>query len=137
MTSRSMKPTYRLVSALLLLGWLFATGVILLEHGGAIGPGYVTEATDHSRCDEKPGHEVHPHDVATTSRPADQSVSLSPILSGSVDKLSFGLLVARLRAIRPSEARSEVNSWPLDERSSGWLFVCRTARPIRAPVIVA
>lgn len=133
MISHFIRPFRGLISSILLFSWLFATGAILIEHGGAIGPGYFTEAKDHSARHEGPGHEAHSHDLATTSRPTDHQIAPSPIPVAPLDNSILELTVAQLREVENSQTAIELTERPSDEGSSVWLIVCRTASPVRAP----
>jgi hypothetical protein len=123
---------------MLLLGWLLATGHVVAEHGGeARQPGHHEMAVSHDHDDhhDAPAQDSHGHDLMTT---AAQTSSLSAQIAAMAAWLPLhDSLVERLTAMLREAAEPqlgiEIGDAPLDERSSGWLLVCRTSQQVRGP----
>jgi hypothetical protein len=123
---------------MLLLGWLLATGHVVTEHGGERGqPGHHEIAVSHDHDDhhDAPARDTHRHDLMAT---AAQSASLTaqiaamsawvPLHDSLIERLT-----AMLREAEGPQLGIEHGDAPLDERSSGWLLVCRTSQQVRGP----
>ena len=128
---------------MLLLGWLFATGHVVAEHGGETGQAVQHEAVVGHPADDDhhdaPVPDAHLHDLMTTApqpvSPMAQFAAMAvwvPLCDAFVERLA-----AMLRAAAEPQVGIGVGDSPLDERSSGWLLVCQTALPVRGPSLVA
>lgn len=137
-----MRFPLRVFAVLTFLGWLFATGHVVLWHGGeANGEAMQTLAGAHDDHDhDAPEQDEHHHHDLTLVASGQSSKTvevkiLAPIWLPVLDDLA-----ARLTALVCEEEKSHRNfdssKSPPDERASGWLLVCQTALPVRGPSLV-
>ncbi|MEQ1852792.1 MAG: hypothetical protein ABMA01_14535 [Chthoniobacteraceae bacterium] len=134
-----MRFTLRLTAALVLFGWLFAIGHLAVEHGAiafaAVDHELIGHDDDHH--DDDPEH--HHHDLSVLppgplTKATDED-ALAPVWISLHDELAASL--TRLQRDSSQSHRNACfgNAAP-DARASGWLLVCRTARPVRGPSVV-
>ena len=137
-----MRFPLRVLAVLTFLGWLFATGHVVLSHGGeANGETMQTLASKHDDhhhdAPDPAGH--HHHDLTlVTAGQSTKTVEvkvLAPIWLPLLDDLA-----ARLTALSREEEKShgdlDSSKSPPDERAAGWLLVVQTALPVRGPSLV-
>ena len=133
-----MQLFHRTIAVMLLLGWLFAIGHVVAEHGGEMGQaGHHDAVGGHGEDDhhDAPVPDSHRHDLTATATPSAnltaQIAAMSvwvPIYDAFVERLA-----AMLREAAEPRVGIGVGDSPPDERSSGWLLVCQTAHPVRGP----
>jgi hypothetical protein len=127
---------HRTIAVMLLLGWLVATGHVVAEHGGEMAlPGHHENADGHGDDDhhDAPAPDSHQHDLTATqsAKSAEQTAAMPvwvPLYDTFVERLA-----AMLREAAEPQVGIGVEDPPLDERSSGWLLVCRTSLQVRGP----
>ena len=127
----------RLLAVVVLLALLGAGIHMALEHGGSsVAVHRIAHCHDHGDCPHGQNAE-HLHDLNLSTqghigKDLLQSPQWIPL---------FELDLARLTALlrHPQTAFRHLPVFPhcWDERASGWLFVCRTALPARAPSLLA
>lgn len=137
-----MRSFNRAFCLLTLLGWLFATGHVALEHGGVVDGGAHhalaggADDDDHDDDAPAPGGEHHHHDLSVMDRGQSmKAVELEAIMPVWVPL--FDVLAEHIASVRRQRLDMRVpltfEHAPPDERASGWLLVCRTALPVRGP----
>lgn len=134
-----MPLSHRIITLTLLLVWLFATGHVVSEHGGMKAEaGHHEDVVSHldDGHDHGPQHGSHAHDLTTVvvAHSVKSLVAMPirlPLQHALVERLT-----AMLRAATEPQEGIGVGDSELDRRSSGWLLVCQTARPVRGPSLV-
>jgi len=137
----------RRISFWLLLGWLFATGHVLWSHGGMTAERVLMIGQEHEDDDEDaddvPIHHhgpAHHHDLDFAGvTPAVEQIVKVPAPNLAALDFSMWLLPAILapREIVAKEPRLGWEHAPPDRRQEGWLQICRSALPVRAPARLA
>lgn len=130
---------FRRLIALLVLFALVCAGVHMASEHGSYS--VVSSQTahihhhDHDSCPFAHHHSgEHYHDFnASASAVGAKHLLQTPHW---VPLFEPDLVTALLRELR-STADTPAYPAPNDERTSGWLFVCRTALPVRAPALLA
>ena len=136
-----MRTHKRLIAFLLLLGWLFATGHVALQHGGVANGGahhaLVGDGDDDDHDDDAPPQDSHHHhhDLTVVGdgkvAKCEQTV-LAPVWLPLCDALIARLAAALRDASEPRLLPGPEHS-PPDQRAFGWLLACRSALPVRGP----
>ena len=130
-----MSNARRVITLCLLLGWLFAIGHVVTEHGAIVTAGVQVEPAGHH--DDGPDHDGdHHHDLTVMAAgqlaKAAEHKALAPvwvpICSALVERLT-----AMLREAEESRGAFEYRDSSRDEREAGWLHVVQTALPVRGP----
>ena len=139
-----MRHAHRVIAFVILLGWLFATGHVALEHGGVADGGathaQAADGTDHDHDDDGPAHDGdHHHDLTALmggqfAKAADHK-TLAPVWVPLCSALMEGP-TAMLREANESGGNFDFGCAPPDARASGWLLVLQTALPVRGPSLV-
>jgi hypothetical protein len=130
----------RSIAALVLLGWLFAIGHLATEHGAGAFSSVDHELIGHDddHHDEDPEH--HHHDLSVLApgplTKAAEHDGFAPVWIALYDEFAARLTLLQ-RDAEQSRGTSSLGNAPPDARASGWLLVCRTARPVRGPSLVA
>jgi hypothetical protein len=128
------------LAALVLSLWVLALGHVALEHCAAMNGGCAVVCvppSGHDHHDEH-GDDAHHHFSVLTSSPLAKVLDLKMPVSWTVG--DWALADCLLEGWRDSEEpRGIGGSWesPPDERTTGWLLVCHTARPARGPSLAA
>ncbi len=143
-----MRSYRRIFAFLTLLGWLFATGHVALEHDGVADGGahhaLPGGADDDDHDDDAPPqdgeHHRHHHDLSALSagqwvKSAEQK-TLAPVWVPLFDALAVRL-TAMLREGREPRLLRTYEHAPPDERAFGWLLVSQTALRVRGPSLTA
>ena len=140
-----MRALHRILAFLTLLGWLFATGHVALEHGGVADGGahhaLFGGADDDDHDDDGPAQdEEHHHHDFSALNDAQWMKSAEHKALAPVWMPLFDVLVERfadmLREGREPRLFRTCEHAPPDERAFGWLLVCQTAHPVRGPSLV-
>jgi hypothetical protein len=135
-----VKSSRSLLAALVLSVWVLALGHVALEHCAAMSGGCAVAcapSAGHDHHDEH-GSDGHHHFTPLASSPFAKVVDVKLPVAWMAGAPSLGERL--LEALRASaEPRGLAGSWesPPDERTTGWLLVCRTARPVRGPSLEA
>ena len=131
-----VKPALRLIAVFVLFGWLLVIGHLAVVHGAGAYSSVDHELFSHEddHHDDDPDHHHH---VITVLPPGSLSKgalhkALVPVWMPYFDALAERLALPPRdpvvqRAVIPPLTE------PPDVRNSGWLLVCRTARPVRGP----
>jgi len=138
-----MSTARRIISVVLLCGWIFATGHVACAHGGAAdcGAHVAPFGTGGHDCDCGVGHggdEHHHHDLTALAKGQSASSSGHKALEPVGVPLSGALadqLMAMLREAREPREVPDGEHSPPDERAFGWLLVIATAHPVRGPSV--
>ena len=140
-----MRALHRILALLTLLGWLFASGHVALEHGGVADGGahhaLPGGADDDDHDDDAPpqdGEHHHHHDFSALSAgqwmKSAEHKALMPVWVPLFDVLAERLAAMLREGREPLLLRTREHA-PPDARASGWLLVCQTAHPVRGPSI--
>ena len=140
---RLVKLSRQLIAALMLFAWLCAGAHVTLKHGGEEFGSHIGEAEHgghHHDEEPAPGEDDHHHDLgavmASQFAKAAEQQFLTPQWVPICDRL-VAQLAALLREVDARHEHSVVGDSPPDTRTSGWLFVVQTARPVRGPSLAA
>ena len=141
--SASLKTPRPLLAALMLLAWLMTSGHMVLEHGGEWRGGHAEVACaggHHDGDSERPGEPHHHHDLGVVllgKAVAVQKVTPVPSAWTPLAVLIYGRLTPAALPAPALPGRTVIGDSPPDARSSGWLLIAHTARPVRGPAVVA
>lgn len=130
------------IAFLLLLGWFFATGHVALRHGAVadggvhhafVGDGENDDHDDHDAPSRDSQH--HHHDLTAVAHGPAARWELTvlapewlPLYDAFIERLT-----PVARDARQPQSMAGLEHSPPDQRASGWLFVCRSALPVRGP----
>jgi hypothetical protein len=141
---RTVSNACRVIAVFLLIGWLFAIGHLVIEHGSlAVGAGHQDEAGHqggHPHGGTEHDGDHHHHDLTALASAqfgkAFEQKNLAPVWVPL-----YRALLDRLAAIPPEAnvqpGRFDSGDSPPDERASGWLLVVHTALQVRGPSLAA
>ena len=141
--SASLKTHRPLLAVLMLLAWFVTSTHIVLEHGGDWWGCHAEAALDgghHDEDSELPGEPHHHHDLGVVllgKALAAQKVDSASSGWTPLAALIFGQFTPVLRAASVPLGWAAIGDSPPDARSSGWLLIARTARPVRGPALAA
>jgi hypothetical protein len=144
--SASLKTHRPLLAALMLIAWVLTSSHIVLEHGGGWWGCHAEAGHDgghhhhHHEDSDLPGEPHHHHDLGVVLLGKAVAVhKAAPAPSPWTPLVAFtgGQFTPTLRIAPVPLGWTTIGDSPPDARSSGWLLVAHTARPVRGPAPVA
>ena len=133
------------LAALMLIAWLLTSSHIVLEHGGDWWGCHAEAGHDgghhhHHEDSDLPGEPHHHHDLGVVLFGKAVAVhQAAPAPSPWTPLVAFtgGQFTPTLRIAPVPLGWTTIGDSPPDARSSGWLLVAHTARPVRGPALAA
>jgi len=142
--SASLKTHRPLLAALMLIAWVLTSSHIVLEHGGDWWGCHAEAGHDgghhHHEDSDLPGEPHHHHDLGVVLLGKTVAVhKAAPAPSPWTPLVAFtgGQFTPTLRIAPVPLGWTTIGDSPPDARSSGWLLVAHTARPVRGPALAA